>query len=338
MNAKVFISSSFDGRDGLGVSRAERGYDGEWQTQVVAERYNVQCLARDPQDSNQVYAGTQESGILRSTDAGASWAVLGLEGLTVKALAVDPQRPRTIYAGMRPAGLTISQDGGDSWHESQGFRRIPGRWWWFSPAERPFSAYVHALSVSPEDPGVILAGMEFGAVVRSEDGGETWSGHRRGALRDCHSMTFHSTNGDWAYEGGAGWKAAGAVSSDGGRTWSQPRDGLDRHYGWSCVADPEQPEIWYVAASTGPGDAHSLDHAEAYIYRSTGDAGWTKLAGGLPDPLDDLPTTLMTDHALRVTFTPDCPMATSGSPPIDGDEWSKLPINLKGIWHQLTML
>ncbi len=62
MNAKVFISSSFDGRDGLGVSRAERGYDGEWQTQVVAERYNVQCLARDPQDSNQVYAGTQERG------------------------------------------------------------------------------------------------------------------------------------------------------------------------------------------------------------------------------------------------------------------------------------
>ena len=158
MNARTFISSSFDGRDGLGMIRAERDSVGEWHTQVVAEPYDVRCLARHPQDSDQVYAGTQDSGVLRSTDAGATWEPLGLEGLTVKSLAVHPQEPQTIYAGTKPALVYISHDGGDSWHESQGFRRIPGRWWWFSPAERPFTAYVHALSVSPEDPGVTLSG------------------------------------------------------------------------------------------------------------------------------------------------------------------------------------
>ena len=338
MNARTFISSSFDGRDGLGMIRAERDSVGEWHTQVVAEPYDVRCLTRRPQDSDQVYAGTQDSGVLRSTDAGATWEPLGLEGLTVKSLAVDPQEPQTIYAGTKPALVYISHDGGDSWHESQGFRRIPGRWWWFSPAERPFTAYVHALSVSPEDPGVILAGMEFGAVVRSEDGGGTWTGHRRGALRDCHSMSFHHTSGDWAYEGGAGWKAAGAVSSDGGRAWSQPRDGLDRHYGWSCAADPAEPEIWYVAASTGPGNAHSWDHAEAYIYRASGDTAWTRLSGGLPDPLDHLPTTLLTDprapgHLYAGLANGDIWFSAN-----HGDEWSQMPVNLKGIWHQLLML
>jgi hypothetical protein len=26
--------------------------------------------------------------------------------------------------------------------------------------------------------------------------------HRKGALRDCHSLKFHTTNGNWAYEAG----------------------------------------------------------------------------------------------------------------------------------------
>jgi hypothetical protein len=70
------------------------------------------------------------------------------------------------------------------------------------------------LSVSPTDPNVIVAGVEFGALVRSEDGGRTWSNHRKGALRDCHSLTFHATNGNWVYEGGGG----ATVSRDGGLT------------------------------------------------------------------------------------------------------------------------
>lgn len=53
------------------------------------------------------------------------------------------------------------------------------------------------------------AGIELGAVVRSEDGGRTWSGHRHGALRDCHSLTFHHSHAQWVYEaGGTGGGAA----------------------------------------------------------------------------------------------------------------------------------
>jgi len=168
--------------------------------------------------------------------------------------------------------------------------------------------------------------------------GGTWTGLCRGALRDCHSNSFHHTIGDWAYEGGAGWKAAGAVSSDGGRAWSQPRDGLDPHYGWSCAADPAQPEIWYLAASTGPGNAHSWDHAEAHIYRANGDGAWTKLAGGLRDPLDHLPTPLLTDpgapgHLYAGLSSGDIWFSSN-----HGDEWSKIPVNPQGTWHQLLML
>lgn len=337
MNAKLFLSSSFDGRAGTGMTRANLGADGEWRTEIVGEDYDVRCLAVDQRRPHVIFAGTQGQGLLKSEDRGRTWRPSGLEEMTVKALAVSPHDPRVVYAGTKPAYMYRSDDGGASWLELVGFRRIPWRWLWFSPAETPPRAYVHAISVSPTNPDVLLAGIEFGAVVRSEDGGQSWSGHRKGAIRDCHSLTFHARSGEWAYEAGAAL-GAGAVSRDGGKRWRQPKEGLDRRYGWACAADPGKPEVWYISASTGPNKAHSWDDAQAYIFRSTGGAGWEKLDGGLPQPLDYLPTTLLTDPDApgylyaglsngRVWFSDDY-----------GDSWRELPVELKGIWHQLVML
>lgn len=337
MNAKLFLSSSFDGRAGRGMTRAELGADGEWRTEVVGADYDVRCLAVDGRRPDVVYAGTQGQGLLKSEDRGRTWRPSGLEDKIVKAIAVSPHDSSVVYAGTKPAYMYRSDDGGATWSELKGFRRIPWRWLWFSPAEIPPKAYVHAISISPDDPEVVLAGIELGAVVRSEDGGESWSGHRKGAIRDCHSLTFHVRSGDWAYEAGAA-RGAGAVSRDGGKRWKQPKEGLDRRYGWACAADPEKPEVWYISASTGPNKAHSWDDARAFIFRSSGGAGWEKLNGGLPQPLDYLPTTLLTDPASpghlyaglsngKVWFSEDY-----------GDYWRELPLDLKGIWHQLVML
>src|SRR5262249_17796843 len=160
------------------------------------------CLASDPHRSGVVYAGTQGSGVLRSDDQGKTWRPAGLDRQIVKALAVSRTEPGIIYAGTKPALVFVSRDGGTTWTELTGFRRIPGRRFWYSPAEPPFSAYVLGIGLSPTDPNVIVAGIENGAVVRSADGGQTWTGHRSGAVRDCHTLTFHARSGDWVYEGG----------------------------------------------------------------------------------------------------------------------------------------
>jgi hypothetical protein len=111
-------------------------------------------------------------------------------------------------------------------------------------------AYVQAITISPTDPNVVMVGIEFGAVIRSEDGGQTWSNHVQGTLRDCHSMTFHALEG-WAYEaGGSGGGAS--VSRDNGRSWHKAKRGLAKHYGVACVADPERPEVWYVSVAPSP--------------------------------------------------------------------------------------
>jgi len=328
---RVFIATTGDG-----LGRAEQDASGDWSVEFILQGQDVRCLAANPLNPQVVYAGTQGDGVLRSDDRGKTWRPAGLPETIVKSLAVSPHEPGLLFAGAKPAYLFVSRDGGDSWHELDGFRHIPGRQLWFSPAEKPFQAYVYGIAISPTDPEVVLAGIEFGAVLRSTNGGQTWSGHRKGALRDCHSLKFHHTNGDWAYEaGGSGGGAS--LSRDAGDTWQQVKEGLDRNYGVACAADPGNPEVWYISVSPGPGKAYSQD-AQAYIYRSQGGDGWLKLGGGLPKPLDHMPVALLTDPQepghLYAGLTSGVVWHTADY----GDTWQELPFDLKGIWRALIML
>ena len=71
-----------------------------------------------PKNPSQLFAAT-EKGLLRSTDAGASWARVGaapkagIEGDDIEAVAIDPTTG-TVYAGSFH-GVFRSADGGDNW-------------------------------------------------------------------------------------------------------------------------------------------------------------------------------------------------------------------------------
>ncbi|MBE2184249.1 MAG: hypothetical protein IAE89_12535 [Anaerolineae bacterium] len=328
---RIFLSTN-----GNRLARAECIASGQWSVEFLLEGANVRCLAVDPHNPNVVYAGTQGSGVLRSKDRGRTWQPCGMDGQIVKAIAVSPAQPDLIAAGTKPPGVFISHDGGQSWEESESFQKRR-RWYWFSPAERPFTAYIQGITLSPTDPKVIVAGVEAGAVVRSTDSGKTWQDHRKGALRDCHSIKFHAANGDWVYEGG-GSGAGAAFSRDAGNTWIQPGLGLDRHYGWAAAADPARPEVMYVSLSPGPMKAHSAGNAQAYIFRLMDGSTWQKLNGGLPQPLNYMPYALLTD--------PDAPgHLYAGLSSGDvwhtadyGDHWQQLPLNLDSIWTSMVML
>jgi hypothetical protein len=299
------------------------------------EGQDVRCLAANPHDASIIYAGTQGEGVLRSKDGGKTWRPCGLAGKIVKSLAVSPHDPKTIYAGTKPAAMYLSNDGGCSWQELGGFRRIPWRWWWFSPAEKPFQAYVEAIAISPVNPNVVMAGIEFGAVVRSEDCGLTWSGHRQGALRDCHSLKFHATNGNWVYEAG-GTGGGASYSQEGGIRWRKAKQGLARHYGVACAADPVQPEVWYLSVAPSPFKAFG-ENVEAYLYRARGGAEWQPI-GWEPHPMKHMPVVLVTDpgapgHLYAGLTNGDVWHSTD-----HGGAWQKMPFNLKGIWYSLIIL
>ncbi len=331
MPSKVFVATTGDG-----IARAAMLESGEWQVTCPVTDQAVACLAGDPLNRQTLYAGTQGAGVLRSDDAGITWRPVGLAGQIVKALAVSPTQPGVVLAGTKPARLFQSADGGGTWREMPSFRRIPGRRLWFSPAEKPFIGYVQAIALSPTDPHRIAVGIEFGATVLSLDGGQTWLGHRRGALRDCHSLVFNARRGDWLYEGG-GTGGGHAFSRDGGRTWLRTPEGLDRTYGWAVAADGERPEVWYLSASPGATKAHSENNAQAGIFRHDG-ARWQRLGGGLPQPLDAMPYALITEPT-----EPGHVYAGLGNGEVwhsadHGDRWRRLPFRLGAIRRALVAL
>jgi hypothetical protein len=330
MNGSVFLAT-YD----KGVARAERGPGGQWTTSQVATEHLVTCLAAGSTGTPVLYAGTRD-GMLRSDDCGLTWHRCGMEGEIVKSVAVSPHDSQTIYAGTKPARFFISRDGGHSWAESAGFRRIPNRWWWFSPAELPDRrAYVISIAPSPTDANVILAGIEFGAVVRSVDGGHSWTRHRTGALRDCHSLKFHETNGNWAYEAG-GTGGGAAYSRDGGRSFHKAKSSLAKNYGIVCAADPEHPEIWYVSVAPSPMNAFG-QRPEIYLYRATGGAGWQPI-GWADHPLPVAVTALTTVAGASGELYAGLYNGDVWHSGNYGDTWEKLAFNLGGIWPSLIVI
>lgn len=329
---RTFLSTT-----GSGISRATCKPDGRWIIEQTLTGQEVTCLATDIIRPGSIYAGTRTSGVLHSLDGGLSWTPTGLDGQTVKAIAASPLNPGVIYAGTKPALIYVSHDFGQHWEELPSFRKIFSRRFWFSPAEAPFTAYIQGIALSPVDPNMIVIGIEAGAVVRSTDGGKTWQDHRPGALRDCHSITFHSSQGNWVYEAG-GTGAGTAISRDDGNTWVQNRAGLDRHYGWACAADPLHPEISYLSVSLSPSKAHSMNDAKAFIFRSNSDGNWEKLGGGLPQPLKHMPYALLTDPSEPGYVYAGLSNGDVWFSKDQGEAWERLPCNLKSVHRSMIML
>jgi hypothetical protein len=352
MNPKTIIALNYKH-----LAYARQSSNGEWLTDTAVIGHRTMALAVDPTQPDTIYVGTDGHGILKTEDYGKTWKALGLEGQIVRALAISKLRPGTIYAGTKPAALYVSHDYGVNWKELSAFKQMK-RWFWFTPAERPNSAYVMDIVLSPTNPHLIIVGVEAGAVLRSEDAGETWQGHLKGALRDCHDLVYHATDGNWIYEGGG---TGAAFSNDAGQTWFQPdppkilnlfqltvpsrkteqnkTDGkLDRRYGWAVAADPAQPNIWYFSAAPSPFNAHSEGNAQAYIYRCKDGYSYERLSGGLPQPLNHFPYALLTDVEAPGQVYAILQNGDIWHSENHGDKWTQVALNIGTVWYRAVLV
>ena len=264
---------------GDGIARLDEAR-GEWLTQLLLGGSGAQCLAVDPADPDTVYAGLREGGVRRTSDGGRSWVDCALPEPGVFSLAVSAA-DGAVYAGTEPSRLFRSEDRGHGWRELEALLRLPSRPTWSFPP-RPWTSHVRWIAPSPHDPDLILVGIELGGLMRSTDGGKSWQDHRPGAQPDVHSLAWHPRVPGRAYEAGGG---GAAFSEDAGESWQRADEGRDRHYTWSVAVDPNDPELWYVSASTGPHAAHGRGDPQARIYRRRAGEPWSPLAGGLPEPL-----------------------------------------------------
>jgi len=153
-----------------GLFRTSVGGD-RWEalTRGLPERVEVRAFAVHPQQRGVIYAGTQD-GPYRSTDGGESWTRLGFpeRNAVIWSLAFHPTRPQVMYAGTAPVGIYRSEDSGETW------KKLPG-------AKSPehcamgFPTRVTRIAVDSTRPDDVYAALEVSGVIRSTDGGETWT-------------------------------------------------------------------------------------------------------------------------------------------------------------------
>ena len=268
-----------DEKGKVGVFRRAAGAD-EWQHVLThLETYTVLVHPADP---NVVFAGTAD-GVWRSADRGATFEHANFpdEAKQIWSLLVDSGNPQRIYAGGSPVDVYRSEDCGVSW------RRLP------NPgikdrATAPFAVRVMRMVQHPARMNEIYAALEVNGVIRTTDGGETWTDCsadliRLSELPHLKSKIVSDTFAEGMLDGHAiaispadpdavvlACRMGLFRSADNGRSWQDME--MMRFspitYGRDIKVAPQDPKTMYCALSVA---AASKDGG---VYRSQ-DAGKT---------------------------------------------------------------
>jgi hypothetical protein len=145
----------------------------------------VTALAVTPGNPSLVYLGAADGGVWKTVDGGLNWTPLTDKqpSLSIGSIAIDPNNSNSVYVGTGEenfsgdeyggAGILKSTDAGAHWTQ------LPGPFVFTSNG----GTHIGSLAVSPADGQVLLAAVESfggtlpwgGGVLRSSDGGVTWT-------------------------------------------------------------------------------------------------------------------------------------------------------------------
>jgi photosystem II stability/assembly factor-like uncharacterized protein len=148
----------------------------------------VFAILTDPSRAGQVTIGT-DNGVWRSDNAGDSWRRLSAPKpeLAVWSLARHPHDPSTIFAGYEPCAIYRSTDDGFSWHKLPVAVTFPAVSDLAGIPKRVIS-----IAIDPASPDEIYASLEVGGLLRSLDGGQSWTNVIDGLYIDEGSVDIHS--------------------------------------------------------------------------------------------------------------------------------------------------
>ena len=217
---------------------------------------------------------------------------------TTRCVAFDPNDANRIYVGAEPTSFFYSHDGGESWNESQQIKELAKARSWEYHVDF-IAPHLRYLVVSHANPDHIYGAVQIGGVVRSEDGGETWTDVVEGIDPDTHMIVQDPKDADTIYAvcGGGGFPAdhiypppfpqgrAIYRSRDRAASWECVSKDLDRTYGVPIQMHPDDPSILVAGLARGwPFDwVERPEHADAAVVLSRdGGENWKTLENGLP--------------------------------------------------------
>lgn len=258
--------------DEFGVMKSvdrEKGWDGS--DEGIATKGSVSCLIVDPKAPSTIYAATG-GGVFKSTDAGVKWRAIheGMNRLAISVVAMDPARPSVLFAGSMGGALFKSTDGGGQWKQ---VAAGPVQ----AEAQNGMAEIrVQSIAVDPKNSALVYAGMvgTGNGVLRSTDGGETWSPFAAGIAEtdvfalmvdssrpDAVSTVYAATeNGVWALLQNPKEIANASKKASTPAVPAKP-EGPDVR---TLAVDPSHAEVIY-AGTSGSGILRSRDGGQTWV-------------------------------------------------------------------------
>ena len=183
-------------------------------------------------------------GVFRSDDGGESWSrrsKLNPRPFYFSQVRVDPENPERVY--VLGFALHVSEDGGKSFREDRSGKIHPD---------------LHALEIDPRSPERLVLGTD-GGVYQSFDRAKSWEHLNRFAAGQFYRINLDESvpyricgglqdNLNWVGPSRTLTKE-GILNSD----WTNIEGGD----GFSCVFDPDDPEVIYTESQEG--DLHRFD-------------------------------------------------------------------------------
>lgn len=281
----VYASSEGNGHPGGLFRSIDRGDSWERTTNDGLLALAVTAVAVDPSDPDVLYAGADNTGLLKSIDRGATWKIVAPEFEQGEQLGgileilVEPSHPSAIYAIGGLAWLVRSVDGGETW------QRI-----------RPFRGFL-AIALDSRNPGALWA-AGYSGMFHSDDGGVHWTEVPvfTGAGTIWQEVEVDPHDSRVVYV--AGWESDQTSpvrlfrSEDGGTTWQERDAGIEGGQVFGLVIDPAAPSRLFAGTDKG-------------LYQSE-DSGltWTRVRGigGRVYDVVTAPTTPTTLYAAVAGF------------------------------------
>jgi photosystem II stability/assembly factor-like uncharacterized protein len=316
--------------------------DEDWEsiTEGLPPDVEARAFLVHPSDADVIYAGTQD-GPYRSIDGGGRWERLGFaeRGAVVWSMAFHPTRPEIMYAGTAPVALYRSEDGGDHW------KKLPG-------AQSPehcnmgagFPTRTTRIALDPRRPDDVYAALEVSGVIRSSDGGQSWSDLSAPLMELSEQPHLKSRIGsDIDAEG---MLDSHAIAVSGGRVFLAVRMGLfeseDRGTSWrdaqigrfsplvycrDVIVSPHDGNVMYACLSPA---SRSTDGS---IYRS-GDRGqsWKRFDHGIKANATMMAATVHAGDPSRVYCVSRCGQVFGTEDA--GGSWAeyRLPKNVQDVY------
>lgn len=275
--------------------------------------FNVAVVRNDPASSGTLYA-TANSAVLKSVDAGATWAKPSSEFDFdfVNDLVIDPLDSQLVYAATSARGFFRSSDGGSTWSQR-------------STGLTPTSLKV--LAMDPQNSQVIYAGSGFPTslgVHKTVDGGLHWIAVNSGIeTASITKIAIDSTNSQTVY---AGTPVGLFKTVNGGANWIElPTPGFVT----DVVVDPViSTNVIRTPNPSGWGVARSVDGGQTWETVDFENGSATTL---VLDPAK--PTNLLAGVAFgigEIEFAPDLKVSSASQFVVDASQSITAAITNRG--------